>query len=227
VGGREYFCGHWQGVEVVAVHSRIGKVSSAAAAVVLLDRFEVDRIFFIGLAGAVHPDLRVGDVVIATELIQHDMDASALPRFEKYEIPLLETKRFVSPDDWVKSAAAEAERYLAGEFFEEIDESLRHEFHLHRPKLRTGLIASGDQFISDAGVVAALRRNLPDLIAIEMEGAAVAQVCYEFDRPLLVVRAISDSADHAAAVDFPKFLQAVATPITVGIAARVVKALRG
>lgn len=102
---------------------------------------------------------------------------------------------------------------------------LRREFQLEAPRLHTGLIASGDQFINDAAVIARLRDELPDLLAIEMEGAAVAQVCHEFGRPVAVVRVISDAADHAAAVDFPKFLRAVATPTTVGIAARVVRAL--
>lgn len=225
VGGREYSSGHWHGVEVVAVFSRCGKVSSAATAATLLDRFAVDGIVFIGLAGAAHPDLRVGDVVIATELIQHDMDASGLPIFEKFEIPLLGVKRFPAHPQWVAAASAEAERYLRKEFFDEVDADLRREFRLDQPKLHTGLIASGDQFINDAAVIARLRAELPDLLAIEMEGAAVAQVCYEFGKPIAVVRVISDAADHAAAADFPKFLRAVATPTTVGIAARVVKAL--
>lgn len=225
LGGREYSCGHWHGVEVVVVYSRCGKVSSAAAAALLLDRFAVDGILFIGLAGAADPAVRVGDVVIATELLQHDMDASALPVFEKFEIPLLGCKRFPAPAPWIAAAAAEAERYLQGEFFTEIDAALRAEFRLERPRLHTGLVASGDQFVSDPRTVAALREELPDLLALEMEGAAVAQVCHEFGRPLLVVRAISDSADHAAAVDFPRFLRAVATPVTLGIAARVVRAL--
>lgn len=227
IGGREYNCGHWHGAEVVAVFSRCGKVSSAAAAATLLDRFGVDGIVFIGLAGAAHPDLRVGDVVIATELVQHDMDASGLPIFEKFEIPLLGVKSFAAHGPWVAAAAAEGERYLRGEFFDEVDESLREEFRLHEPRLHTGLIASGDQFINDAAVIGRLRAELPGLLAIEMEGAAVAQVCHEFGRPIAVVRVISDAADHAASVDFPKFLHAVATPTTVGIAARVVRALAG
>ncbi len=225
IGGREYASGHWHGVEAIAVFSRCGKVSAAATAATLLDRFDVDGIVFIGLAGAAHPSLRVGDVVLATELVQHDMDASGLPIFEKFEIPLLGMKSFPAHAPWVAAAAREAERYLRQEFFDEVDASLRAEFRLHAPRIHTGLIASGDQFINDAAAIERLRAELPALLAIEMEGAAVAQVCYEFGRPIVVVRVISDAADHAAAVDFPKFLRAVATSTTVGIAARVVRAL--
>ena len=225
IGGRIYSSGQWHGTEVVLVFSRWGKVAAASTASTLLDRFEVDGILFIGVAGAAHPDLRVGDVVIATELVQHDMDASALPMFERFEIPLLGRQRFTAHPPWAELATRETKRYLEGDFAREVGAAARAEFALDRPKCIAGLVASGDRFIADAAVIAELRQSLPDLLCVEMEGAAVAQVCHEFGRPLAVVRVISDAADHDAAVDFPRFVAAVATPMTLGVASRLLKSL--
>ena len=223
IGGRVYSSGKWHGAEVVLVFSRWGKVAAASTATTLLDRFAVDRILFVGVAGAVNPSLRIGDVVIAEELLQHDMDASPLPGMQLFEIPLLGRTRFSSPAGWVAAAVEETGRYLIEELPQEIGSSIRSEFKLERSKCVAGLIASGDQFISDSETIARLRNLLPDLLCVEMEGAAVAQICFEFDRPCLVVRVISDSADHAAALDLQRFVATVVTPMTLGIAARIVK----
>jgi adenosylhomocysteine nucleosidase len=225
IGGRIYWRGYFHGAEVVLAFSRCGKVSSASTATILLDRFAVEAIFFIGVAGAAHPDLCLGDVVIANDLIQHDVDASALPMFERFEIPLLGKTRFSSPADWVEIARRETEQYLARDFGREFDATTLEEFRMHRPKAVVGLVASGDQFVSNPAIVAELREALPELLCLEMEGAAVAQICYEFDRPCLVVRVISDLADHSAVVDFQKFIGRISSRITSGLAARVLPAL--
>lgn len=225
IGGRSYITGIWNGVEIVLVFSRWGKVAAASTATTLLDRFGVDGILFIGVAGAANPQLKVGDVVISSELLQHDMDASPLPGLERFEVPLLGKIRFPAALEWVDMASMETARYLHAEFAEEISIELRTEFGLSQPACVTGLVASGDQFIGDPAIVARLRDLLPDLLCVEMEGAAVAQVCYEHERPFVVIRVISDSADHSAAVDFQRFVTAVATPVTLGVAARVIKRL--
>jgi adenosylhomocysteine nucleosidase len=225
IGGRTYWTGRFHGVDAVLVYSRCGKVSSASAATILFERFKVDAIFFIGVAGAAHPDLQLGDIVIATELIQHDVDASALPMFQRFEIPLLGMARFASPGKWVEVAARETGRYLAENFGGEFSRELLEEFGIARPSVRTGLIASGDQFMSNPAVVTELRTVLPDLLCLEMEGAAVAQICYEFDRPCIVARVISDRADHSAVVDFQKFIRRISAEITSRLAARIIPTL--
>ncbi len=225
VGGRIYWIGRFMGAEVVLVYSRCGKVSSASTATTLLERFAVDGVLFIGVAGAVDPRLCLGDVVIANELVQHDVDASALPAFERFEIPLLGKTRFASPGDWVELAARETERYLREDFSGEFDPLTLGEFGMQLPKVVVGLVASGDQFVTAAETVAELRESLPGLLCLEMEGAAVAQVCHEFGQPCLVVRVISDRADHAAVVDFQKFIESIAARITARIAGQVLSAL--
>src|SRR6185295_19470876 len=90
-------------------------------------------------------------------------------------------------------------------------------FSITTPRVTAGLIASGDQFINDAQILAAIGRALPGLMCVEMEGAAVAQVCHSFGVPLGVVRVISDQADHKAGIDFAKFIAAVASHYSRGI----------
>jgi adenosylhomocysteine nucleosidase len=225
IAGRDYILGRWHGIDVVLVFSRCGKVSSASSATILLQHFGVDGIVFIGVAGAVSPSLRIGDVVIANDLVQHDMDASALPMFQRFEIPLLGKSRFPAPPAWVSRAVAITEAYLLDDFSSDVNADIRAEFHLDGPKVYSGLVASGDQFVTEAAHISDLRTALPDLLCVEMEGAAVAQVCDEHEHPLLVVRIISDLADHSAAIDFPKFLRSVATTMGTHIAERIARAL--
>lgn len=223
IGRRTYHQGKLGGVDVVLAYSRVGKVSSASTATTLIDIFGVDLILFTGLAGGVRQDLEIGDVVIASELVQHDVDASALPMFQKFEIPLLGIQRFPIRQEDVELALRHSQHYLTEHLRKDVDASLLNEFHLTKPKAVSGLIASGDQFIASAEKVAELVRELPGLACLEMEGAAVAQVCYEHGVPVIVMRVISDKADHSAHVDFPRFLGKIASPLSGGIAISLLK----
>ena len=115
-GMRTFYVGEWVGQEVVLVLSRVGKVSAAVTTMLLLERFGVDHVIFTGVAGGIHPRLRVGDVVIGDRLVQHDMDASPLPAFERFEIPLLGKVFFESDREILSRAVAAAKRYTT-EFF--------------------------------------------------------------------------------------------------------------
>ena len=225
LGGRDYVSGLWHGVEVVVVFSRWGKVAAAATATMLLAEFGVDGIVFIGVAGAVDPALGLGDVVIASELLQYDVDASAIPVFERFEIPLLGRARFSAHAPWVEAAQATSAAFIGDELTSSIAPEVRAEFLRATPRVVTGLIASGDRFVSDPVFLDSLRQALPDLCCVEMEGGAVAQVCYEFDKPVIVLRVISDRADHDAPVDFQRFVAGVASVMTTHIASRFVSAL--
>ncbi|MFZ5807120.1 MAG: 5'-methylthioadenosine/adenosylhomocysteine nucleosidase [Verrucomicrobiota bacterium] len=222
-GQRTYMSSTVEGVDVVTVFSRWGKVSSASTVTTLLDRFKVDFILFIGLAGAVNPDLNVGDIVIATELMQHDMDASAVPIFQKFEIPLLNRKSFPVDSKHIALAKDCAEKFLGNEFKKIISPELIDEFHMKHPKVVQGLIASGDQFIADHEKIKHLRKELHGLQCIEMEGGAVAQVCFEHGVPFSVVRIISDKADHSAVIDFSKFAAKAASLMSGSIAHDIVQ----
>lgn len=208
-GGREFWLGRLAGHEVVAVRSGIGKVAAAVTATLLLDRFRADRVLFLGVAGGIGAAVQVGDVVVADALLQHDMDAS--PLFPRHEVPLTGLSRFP-----VDAGFSDAVARGAGAALAEHGETaalLGHGARVHR-----GLIVSGDRFVATVGESRALRALLPDALAVEMEGAAVAQVCHAYGTPLAVVRSISDRADDAAHVDFGRFLREVAGPLGLAIA---------
>ena len=206
VGGREFWLGTLAGQPVVAVLSGIGKVAAAITATLLVDHYQVDRMLFIGVAGGLGAGVKVGDVVVASALLQHDMDAS--PLFPRHEVPLTGLSRFPVDAGFSAAVARGAAAALAG-----------------RPgAVHRGLIVSGDRFVATAAESAALRAALPDALAVEMEGAAVAQVCHAFGTPLAVVRSISDRADDTAHVDFGAFLREVAGPLGRAIVQRALAA---
>lgn len=224
-GMREYAVGTLRGREVVLVFSRWGKVAAASTATTLIERFGVDVLLFTGVAGALDPALAVGDIVVARELVQHDMDASALAGIAPFEIPLLGRSSFPVRGDLVQKAQTAARQYLALDLPSDIAPETLRTFGISTPAVVSGLVASGDQFIASAHVGDALRRKLPGVLCVEMEGAAVAQVAHEHGIPFAVIRTISDRADHGAPVDFPRFLDGVATHFTCGVTARLLDLL--
>jgi len=222
VAGREFWVGHWHGHEVVAVLSRIGKVAAATTATTLIERFGVTRIVFTGVAGGLAPNVNVGDVVVAREFIQHDMDAS--PLFPRHEVPLTGMARF--PADVALSNALVAATPLAmQDMLIELPQSEWLNIDLPKAQVHQGLIASGDRFVSQTLESQALQRDLPDALAVEMECAAMAQVCHDYGVPLAAVRTISDRADDAAHVDFARFIQSIASRYSVAVLDRLLAAL--
>ena len=163
-------------------------------------------------------DLEIGDVVVASQLLQHDLDAR--PLFGRYEVPQLEASRFRVLPEYVDLAARSAERYFNLDLPAEVPAFALAEFGITRPKVRRGLIVTGDQFIGDADSRDKLAREIPDALCVEMEGAAVAQVCHERGTPLVVIRTISDKADRD--VDFVKFIDTIATHFTCGIVRQLI-----
>ncbi len=197
--GRHFWLGHLQGLPVVLTVSRIGKVSAALTAATLIERFGVGAIVFTGVAGAVEESLQVGDVVVARDFLQHDLDVS--PLFPPYELPAYGRARLECHPQLSDLLARAAERALARDFA-----SAR----VHR-----GLVASGDRFVSSAQEVRQLRERLRQAghpaLAVEMEGAAVAQVCVDHGLPYAAMRTISDRADDQAQHDFASFVSQVAS----------------
>jgi adenosylhomocysteine nucleosidase len=218
LGRRQYHAGNFQDTPVVVVFSGWGKVAAAATTTQLIASYDVTDIVFTGVAGAVRPGLSIGDVVVGSELLQHDMDAS--PIFPRYEVPLL-GKTMLPTDAVLRSRL----RTAAGEFLQQdlalaVAQSSRDWFRISAPKVIEGVIASGDQFIDSAEEIDALRRRLPDVACVEMEGAAVAQVCDEYSLPFGIVRTISDAADENAPHDFPRFSREISGKYSLGILAR-------
>lgn len=208
VAGRDFWQGHWQDRPVVAVLSRIGKVAAATTATSLIERFGVDRIVFTGVAGGIGPGVRVGDVVLAECFVQHDMDAS--PLFPRHEVPLYGRSRFAT-DAALSQGLARAARQVLAQVSAHVGEPAVAEFGLHGPRLHAGLIASGDRFVSTTAECRALQLALPEALAVEMEGAAAAQVCADYGIPFAALRTISDRADDDAHADFSRFIREVAS----------------
>lgn len=201
LAGRDFHVGALYDVPCVVTLSRIGKVAAAITATALIQRFDVGGVLFVGLAGGIAPQVKVGDVVLADALLQHDLDAS--PLFPRHEIPQLGVSRLPTHAPFNDALAAAAAAFLADRDAPRTGAA--------QPALHRGLIVSGDRFVSTAAEVDALRARCPDALAVEMEGAAVAQVCHEFGVPCAVLRTVSDRADDHAIHDFGAFLANVAS----------------
>ncbi len=211
-GMRTYYSGTLFEKQVVLVFSRWGKVASAATTAQLINDFNVEEIIFTGVAGAINSTLNIGDIVIGKNLYQHDMNAS--PLFEQFEIPMLE-KKFLETKDATK--LIEASNYFLNNYEQYINTSAALNFNINCPKVIYGDIASGDQFISSKQKIKVLNTKLPTAVCVEMEGAAVAQVCYEYQIPFSIIRIISDKANDNATLDFSKFANSIASNYALGI----------
>jgi adenosylhomocysteine nucleosidase len=209
VGGRTYYEGLINNIPVVLVFSRWGKVASSISTTTLINTFQVDQVIFTGVAGAASPELEIGDIVISSECYQHDMDAR--PLFKRNEIPLI-GKTYLEADRLLISQSNQACTELALNISSVIDnKEFLKEFSISKPACLIGLIASGDQFIGSDEKIYELLKHQPKTLAVEMEGASVAQVCFEHDIPFVIIRIISDKANSSAAIDFPKFVSKVAS----------------
>ncbi|MCK8827621.1 5'-methylthioadenosine/adenosylhomocysteine nucleosidase [Natroniella acetigena] len=185
----EFYSGKLLGQEVVVVRSGIGKVNAAVCSQILIDNFAVKAVLFTGVAGAIDRELDVGDIIISTDVVQHDVDITAFGR-EYGEIAELDQAAFEADEELVTVA-------------KEVGEELARD---EKIKVSTGRILSGDQFISDEKKVEWLRETF-DGQCTEMEGAAVGQVAYLNDTPFVIIRSISDKADQEADVSFDEFVE--------------------
>lgn len=206
--GRSFEVGTLHGHPVVLALSGIGKVAAATTTAALIERFGAQNLVFTGVAGGMGEGVQVGDVVVASQFLQHDMDVR--PLFGRWQVPGYASPTFAcAPDltqgllhaaqDCVAASAAWQEPMLA---------------HL-KPRAHYGLIVSGDQFIVSAQTSSSIRQDLAtagyQALAVEMEGAAIAQTCADYGVPFAAVRTISDRADDNAHIDFPAFVSAVAS----------------
>jgi adenosylhomocysteine nucleosidase len=201
---RDFWVGKLHGQSVVLALSKIGKVAAATTATALIERFSAQRIVFTGVAGGLGTGVQVGDIVVAQDFMQHDFDAS--PIFPRYELPMYDKTRF-------RGDAALTEKLLAAARLALADERFAAAYP--NATVHHGLVASGDRFVSGALESSALRAALTasghEVLAVEMEGAAVAQVCHDYGVSFAAVRTISDRADDSAHVDFPNFVTHVAS----------------
>ena len=222
IANREFVVGKIANVRCIVAFSKWGKVAATITATLLIQEFGVTDLFFIGTAGALADGLKVGDIVISKRLVQHDLDAR--PMIHRFELPLL-NRVYVDSDPELTELAGRAVSNLINKGVEKmVGEEAVRDFNLD-PKLYFGDIASGDQFINSDEKRNEILSLLPGIQCVEMEGAAVAQVCLEFGTPFTVIRTISDTADHNARIDFGEFIVEVANAYSRAIIGEIFRLL--
>ena len=185
--GNRYYEATYNGVDLVIAYSKIGKVFSTLTAATMIEHFGAQMLLFSGVAGAISNELKVGDLIVATKLSQHDLDITA----------------FGHPFGYVPEGAVfvESDKTLI-----ELSKNVAAEMGLH---VKEGIIATGDQFVANEE-----RKNWIgstfNADALEMEGASVAVVCDALHVPFFILRAISDAADMDASFSFDAFLESSA-----------------
>ncbi|AXI09528.1 5'-methylthioadenosine/S-adenosylhomocysteine nucleosidase [Oceanobacillus sp. 143] len=180
--------GKLRGKDVVILKSGIGKVNAAMATTIMHERFTPSHVINTGSAGGFSEKLNVGDIVISTKVVHHDVDVTAF-KYEYGQVPGLPA--MYEADQSLVEKAIAAVKDLAINYEE-------------------GIIATGDSFMEDPERVAFVREKFPQMIASEMEAAAVAQVCYQYEKPFVIIRALSDIAGKASSISFDEFLDQAA-----------------
>jgi adenosylhomocysteine nucleosidase len=223
VAGRTMTIGTLCGQRVLVVFSRWGKVAAASttaraiAYCIATTGKPPEGMLFVGVAGAVDDTLKVGDIVVADALWQHDLDAS--PLFAPMQIPLTERTHLDADHELSNRLHTAADSFVRTEMAGCIAPAVLGRYGLvaRPPQVWRGGIATGDQFISCGHKRGDIKHRIPRALAVEMEGAAVAQVCHDDEVPLAVLRVISDNAGESAPHDFTAFLRDIADVMIVNI----------
>lgn len=178
------------GKPVLLAQSGIGKVNAAITTTVLLEKYQAACVINTGSAGGLQGGMKQGDVIVGIQTAHHDADATAFG-YAIGQLPQM-------------PARYEADAAL-------VEHAARAAIAFDGAAIHRGLIVSGDQFINHPDKIARIRAHFPDALAVEMEAAAIAQTCYQFARPCVIIRALSDLADGEAEYSFETFLQMAAT----------------
>lgn len=181
--GSIFYEGKLEGLSVVVVRCGIGKVNAAVCTQILCDLYAVTHLINTGIAGSLCAELDIGDIVISTDAIHHDVDCSVFG-YAPGQVPGMEVA-FAADGKLVQLAQKAAEEICPGHS-------------------RAGRIASGDQFVCSAEAKAHIV-SVTDALCTEMEGAAIAQTAHRNGVPFVILRAISDKADNSADMDYPTF----------------------
>ena len=189
--GYTFYQGKIDSSDVVIVQSGIGKVAAALATAILIDKFQPDYVVNTGSAGGFDPSLKVGDIVVSSEVRYHDVDVTAFG----YEIGQLPANpaAYIA-DTTLVAAAKEGISQLSSESNADI-------------RALVGLITTGDTFMTKDEDIAKARANFPTMAAVEMEGAAIAHTCYQFGVPFVIIRSLSDIAGKESPTSFDEYLE--------------------
>jgi len=185
--GYSFYQGKIDGNDIVIVQSGIGKVAAALATAILIDKFQPDYVVNTGSAGGFDASLKVGDIVISSEVRYHDVDLTAFG----YEIGQLPA----NPAAYIPHEA--------------LVTAAKHAVIQNDASINTlvGLITTGDTFMTKEDDIAKARANFPTMAAVEMEGAAIAHTCHQFKVPFVIIRSLSDIAGKESPTSFDKYLE--------------------
>lgn len=183
----EFYEGVYQGKEIVLMLSKPGKVNAAIATTLLLDNYNVDYVINIGSCGALQKGMEIGDMIVATNTVYFDVDATHFG-YELGQVPQMPAI-YKSDDKLV---------------------NITKDITLPEYKIHYGLVGTSDSFISDKDIKQGILNNFPDMQVVEMEAAAIAQTCYNFGTKFIVCRSISDKAEEGTRVVFDEFLKIAA-----------------
>ncbi len=220
--GFSFWSGQLAGKHCLVARSGMGKVAAAACAQRLIDQWGVTCIVVCGLAGGLAPDLNLGDLVVGEAYLQHDVDAS--PIFPRFELPGTGLSIIRSEPEITATAIAASRSFLERGLGGAVSESQLGTLSIGAAKTHSGLIVTGDQFVNSAAREE-IRSAIPEAKCVEMEGAAIAQVCYLNQTRFIVVRIISDNADNDAAADFSRFAEEIAPHYVLGIVSELLPRL--
>lgn len=188
VANSTFYEGKLANKKVVLLKSGIGKVNAAMATTILMERFSPSVVINTGSAGGFSPNLSVGDIVISDEVVHHDVDATAFDYIHG-QVPQMPATYRANKKLIEQAKAIMAKLAISYE---------------------VGLIATGDTFMNDERQIDAVKKLFPNMLAAEMEGAAIAQVCYQYDVPFIIIRALSDIAGKDSPLTFDQFLKTAA-----------------
>lgn len=200
--GCKMYTGTLHGSEIALLQSGIGKVAAAIGTTLLLGNIKPDCVINTGSAGGLATSLNVGDIVVSQEVCYHDADVTAFG-YQYGQLPNCPA------------------RFVADEKLINLAEDCIKQLNVNAVR---GLVCTGDSFINGAQPLATIRQNFPDVVAVEMEAAAIAHTCKNFDIPFVVVRAISDVADKQSHISFDEFLPVAAKQSSLMVSA-MIKAL--
>jgi len=206
IEGMKFVIGHLKGRKVVIAWTGIGKVNAAMTTTLLIEHFRPNEVIFTGIAGRINPQLSVGDIVIAEKTAQHDYGLLTTSGMENKgpPNPITRTRNpvFLPADKRLLQLAEKAAKQIEFEKIETINGT-------KSPRVTKGIIVTGDIFVASGAKCAELRKRL-SADAVEMEGAAVAQICYQQAVPCIIIRSLSDNADEKAVEDMDKFYKVAA-----------------
>lgn len=174
--------------EIILLKSGIGKVNAAMATTILMEKYSPSYVINTGSAGGFATELEVGDVIIANEVVYHDVDVTAFD-YHYGQVPNM-PPAFKTDEQLIRKVKTTLDT-----------------LHIRN---KIGLLGTGDSFINDQAMITSIKQNFPKMVAAEMEGAAIAHVCYQYSTPFIIIRAISDIAGKESPISFKKFLQLAA-----------------